>query len=498
MCSRVPSYSISSRDDARCASTFPVPRSTRLLCGRDGRFRSEVQFSSVQRRFLCDTASSATHRRSQTHRRSTSATHRDPPTLCTRSELPVPTRKIATAAAEAEQRNRTPMSGAICDTWLAPDYSFIGVLRTAPGCTKRTNHFACDGRCMQPGAAGMAGDDSHLTIRERGCVLPHIELATIDVATRCRVRLWTCCAADGCWFYTVSNASGNSRAVVNVGRSLRVPSRCWVSRLLGIEPNRSADDQLCVHEDRLWCDRARVLGFDSIQVLRGTYAASTHSSAARGAHSHTAAHTPACRTRYYGARHERRAFGELVVCVDACVRTAFAHSACVPVARRLLDVPVAMHAARRPRDGTLRADDERRGRHEDGGEVAEDVGRALLAPCDCPAGALSLTCDGKTRVPPAPPSHAPGASSLVVETDRGGHGAGGGAMMNQTACAAAFRWLDALPDRFKTGQMSGERLAASAQCQRNATYHPCVTQPNCRMSGHVGIPSRRQPIDETR
>ena len=234
----------------------------------------------------------------------------------------------------------------ICNWWTVPDHHWVGVLRTAPGCTRHTNHWACDGLCTQPGATGMEGDDSKDVIRER---------------------------KYGCWFYTMFNASSSSAAYVNVGRSLRAVTRCGVGFLLGLhKPNSTGVESgkggtnLCEHEDRLWCDRAIARGYDSIQLLRGTY---------------------------YDAKGKRRAFGELVICTDECTSKPFENYACVPAARRITE----------------------------GGAVA---------PCDCPNNALSLSCDGIHRVPPAPDTYATK------------HGA-----MNQTACAAAFKWLDSRPDR---------------------------------------------------
>ena len=245
----------------------------------------------------------------------------------------------------------------VCNHWLAPDHAWIGVVRTAPGCSMHTNHFACDGYCRQPGAAGMDGADGKMAIRDRGY---------------------------GCWFYSVWNASYASSAAVNVGRSLRVHTRCAVSALLDMHPNRSASDALCVHEDRLWCERARARGYDSIQIFRGTY---------------------------YDSSGKRRAFAEIALCVDSCMRQAFAASACVPqVARRVMS----------------------------NGEVQAGEGS-----CDCPSNAISLSCDGNHRVPP---------------------------LLDPHGCHAAFRWIDGLHDR--PDRIIGTRAlqaAVDTQCRLNAT-----------------------------
>ena len=90
-------------------------------------------------------------------------------------------------------------------------------------------------------------------------------------------------------------------------------TRCGVGFLLGLhKPNSTGvgsgkgGTNLCEHEDRLWCDRAIARGYDSIQLLRGTY---------------------------YDAKGKRRAFGELVICTDECTSKPFENYACVPAAR---------------------------------------------------------------------------------------------------------------------------------------------------------------------
>ena len=103
----------------------------------------------------------------------------------------------------------------ICRWWLAPDHTYIGVLRTAPGCTMWRNRFACDGFCKQPGGPGGG-----------------------DVVER----------VYGCWFYTAFLAANSSDAVVDVGRSLRVVHRCDVNRLLGLPVQRT--DGFCSNSDR--------------------------------------------------------------------------------------------------------------------------------------------------------------------------------------------------------------------------------------------------------
>ena len=119
----------------------------------------------------------------------------------------MPNAMAAIAHAHRGQAAVIPEPPKVCNWWTVPDYHWVGVLRTAPGCTRHTNHWACDGLCTQPGATGMEGDDSKDVIRER---------------------------KYGCWFYTMFNASSSSAAYVNVGRSLRAVTRCGVGFLLGL------------------------------------------------------------------------------------------------------------------------------------------------------------------------------------------------------------------------------------------------------------------------
>ena len=111
----------------------------------------------------------------------------------------------------------------------------------------------------------------------------------------------------GVWFYLYPRAINDSNAVVNVGRSLRSPTRCGVSRHF-YNTSRSAN-ALCTHNpgDALWCYFARLRGYDSIQVERGT--------------------------AYYPNSKRRRPWSELILCTPEAVRTRFSASACVPFAR---------------------------------------------------------------------------------------------------------------------------------------------------------------------
>lgn len=246
---------------------------------------------------------------------------------------------------------------ALCAWWLAPDYAYVGVLRTAPGCTMWRNRFACDGLCVQPGSQ-------------------HDRDSVHDVVAR----------PYGCWFYMAHAAANRSSAAVNVGRSLRASHRCDVNRLLGL-PTESSD-RLCSNADRLWCSAARAKGFDSIQVQRGTFVATDG--------------------------RTRKRFSELVVCSDACTTREFKESACVPIAKRVA-------------------------------AGVEPPGGAEYRPCDCPAGALSLSCDGVHRAAP----HGPRAGHDDVQ---------------DAHCFRAFQYLSAVPDRMPPPD------APNTACRLRATF----------------------------
>lgn len=201
----------------------------------------------------------------------------------------------------------------------AADHSWVGVLRAAPACIKWPTLAAalraqqvpvCDGWCP-----GWIED-----VRGYDQIYPAADGRS----------LWV---NYGCWFYMSHNASAYSGAVVNVGRSLRVRTRCEVNRAFGLpvrENKQCADNP----GDKLWCHFARLRGLDSIQILYSTYA---------------------------GARGKKPGFSELVVCSDECGQQTFNDSACVPVARA----------------------------------VARD-GDSQPRPCHCPAGRTVLSCNART------------------------------------------------------------------------------------------------------
>lgn len=103
--------------------------------------------------------------------------------------------------------------------------------------------------------------------------------------------------------------------------------------------SRASANALCTHGpgDKYWCERARALGYDSIQVRRGSAIA-------------------------FGKK--RKPWSELIVCTEQCGNRMYRDSACVPVARTI------------GKSGVVSA-------------------------CDCPHGAPLLSCDGVRRKPSA-------------------------------------------------------------------------------------------------
>lgn len=140
-------------------------------------------------------------------------------------------------------------------------------------------------------------------------------------------------ANNSCWFFTANNASGFSKAYVNVGRSLRVNTRCDAHQLL--YGSRASANALCTHNpgDRYWCTVARARGYDSIQLRRGiSYVPNSH--------------------------NKRKPWSELVICSGECATTTYRDEACVPLA-------VSIDESGAPR------------------------------PCDCRRGSKLLSCDGR-------------------------------------------------------------------------------------------------------
>lgn len=174
-------------------------------------------------------------------------------------------------------------SGAFCDGGhksLVADFMWVGVLRMAPG---TIGH--CDGHCP-----GSVMNEAHS--RAYDAIIPNSSKWP-------KVNY-------GCWFYTALDASDHSGAFVNVGRSLRLETRCDVHDVL--YKSRKASNALCTGSpgDRLWCTLARAQGYDSIQIQKGV--------------------------SYYDHSAKRRPWGEMIHCGDECARETFSDSACVPVA----------------------------------------------------------------------------------------------------------------------------------------------------------------------
>jgi hypothetical protein len=175
-----------------------------------------------------------------------------------------------------------------CDGLPAADHTWVGVVRKAPGCDKNQ---VGDGW-----SRGWLTDNRNydeLNISARAIAAGFIK----ESASGNRLHIgW------GCWFYAMRNASGWSGAYVNVGRSLRVTTRCTANRILyGIKGSSNA---LCTSNpgDKLWCTFARARGYDSIQIVRGSL--------------------------YYGSsRGRRRPWSELVVCSGECMSHGASHVA---------------------------------------------------------------------------------------------------------------------------------------------------------------------------
>lgn len=113
----------------------------------------------------------------------------------------------------------------------------------------------------------------------------------------------------GCWFYMAHDASNRSRTAVNVGQSIRFTTRCAAHRFF--YNSTASANTLCTHNpgDRFWCTFASQLGYDSIQIQRGT--------------------------AYFEHTRKRRPWSELIVCRSPCNITRFSANACVPFAERV-------------------------------------------------------------------------------------------------------------------------------------------------------------------
>ena len=221
-----------------------------------------------------------------------------------------------------------------CDGPMIRDHAWVGVLRMAPALQPRVRAADrrphCDGRCR-----GFGDKQAYERFESIWSQLRNANVQNTDIVNY------------GCWFYTAPNASGWSAAYVNVGHSLRLRVRCDANEML--YGSRASANALCSHSpgDKYWCELARMRGYDSIQIQRGT------------------ATTPTGR---------RKPWSELILCTDECARETFSESACVPMARAMSTT-------------------------------------GALLPCNCPSGAQTLSCDGVDRnrhlqssTPPTPVS----------------------------------------------------------------------------------------------
>ena len=144
------------------------------------------------------------------------------------------------------------------DRRLVPDYGWAQVMRFGSDC-----NAAVDGL-----SAGFEGDCG-----ENYTKIGRPELATCDPSQSKDIGY-------GCWFFFSEGRSldpmgfggqfkvvEGSGVAVNVGKSLRVDTRAEASAALGLD---CADPPLCekpkTMQDKLYCEKAVALGYDSIQM----------------------------------------------------------------------------------------------------------------------------------------------------------------------------------------------------------------------------------------
>jgi hypothetical protein len=141
------------------------------------------------------------------------------------------------------------------DRRLVADHDWVEVMRFATACSA-----AREG--LSPGFKADCGPEYVKMGRP--------ELSSCDK--------WGADVGYGCWFFFSSpisafgvaiNVSTGSGVAINVGRSLRVNTRAEASKALGLP---CADPPLCEKpgtvQDKLYCERARERGYDSIQFAR--------------------------------------------------------------------------------------------------------------------------------------------------------------------------------------------------------------------------------------
>ena len=186
---------------------------------------------------------------------------------------------------------------------FVPDYSWVSVVRRAPGCQAVST---CEGGpCVGAGGvhSTMGYDEFNITARavSKGLIPPGTQ------GNKAKVGY-------GCWFYTAANATfWTGAAHVNVGRSLRGLTRCQINAFLygtAKSGERAIGHCFANPGDKFWCTFARALGYDSIQVAHG---GATYQAGKR--------------------KGRKRPLGELVDCTRPCMEELFTSDACVPVAR---------------------------------------------------------------------------------------------------------------------------------------------------------------------
>ena len=170
---------------------------------------------------------------------------------------------------------RTAMSPS---NWNHSDHSWVEVTRFGPEpCSAAQSHHMCEGR-VHPWTER----------RSQQQQLHGSSLASLAASTR----------PFGCWFFIASG----SGVWVNIGRSLRFPSRAAAWRMLGnklrVPASQRLADSAC--RDYLWCSAALQLGADSIQVR-------------------VDGHATCANLRYVSHRSKLdREMSELVICSGRC------------------------------------------------------------------------------------------------------------------------------------------------------------------------------------
>lgn len=151
---------------------------------------------------------------------------------------------------------------------LAPDKSWIEVVRfSTSGCLSRPGLLPSWSKIID--ACGVRGGEMRFSEGlsvgwPMDCGSGYAGVDATAVACPCNSTA-PMLRNYGCWFYR-SHGSG---VAINVGRSLRARTRAGVAKRLGLPCGRPP---LCntgfTEQDKLWCTRARALGYDTIQVAK--------------------------------------------------------------------------------------------------------------------------------------------------------------------------------------------------------------------------------------